>query len=141
MLQVRELISTDLNPGFGGPWEVGHVSDIFSKYHVSKEVSCQKNCLHQDWKIAKMALLNLSMKFKNSFAQVFKMDCPKKSFLETRISIRAGQFNFSGQSDKSFFIVPGQRDNGTSSKSGPWFLTDCPVPSCGTKSKNFMWMP
>ena len=35
----------------------------------------------------------------------------------TRVSNGTGQYNFSGQRDRSFFIVPGQRDNGTSSKS------------------------
>ena len=37
--------------------------------------------------------------------------------LATRVSNGAGQDNFSGQRDRRFFIVPGQRDNGTSSKS------------------------
>ena len=35
----------------------------------------------------------------------------------TRVSNGTGQCNFSGQRDRSSFIVPGQRDNGTSSKS------------------------
>ena len=34
-----------------------------------------------------------------------------------RVSNETGQCNFSGQRDRSFFIVSGQRDNGTSSKS------------------------
>ena len=34
-----------------------------------------------------------------------------------RVSNGTGQCNFSGQRDRSSFIVPGQRDNGTSSKS------------------------
>ena len=34
-----------------------------------------------------------------------------------RVSNGTGQYNFSGQRDRSFFIVPGQKDNGTSSKS------------------------
>ena len=37
--------------------------------------------------------------------------------IESRVSNGTGQGNFSGQRDRSFFIVPGQRDNGTSSKS------------------------
>ena len=37
--------------------------------------------------------------------------------VETRVSNGTGQYNFSGQRDRSSFIVPGQRDNGTSSKS------------------------
>ena len=35
----------------------------------------------------------------------------------SRVCNGTGQYNFSGQRDRSFFIVPGQRDNGTSSKS------------------------
>ena len=35
--------------------------------------------------------------------------------LETRVSNGTGQYNFSGQRDRSFFIVPRQRDNRTSS--------------------------
>ena len=35
----------------------------------------------------------------------------------SRVSNETGQYNFSGQWDRSFFIVPTQRDNGTSSKS------------------------
>ena len=35
----------------------------------------------------------------------------------TRVSNRMGQCNFSGQRARSSLIVPGQRDNGTSSKS------------------------
>ena len=38
--------------------------------------------------------------------------------LATRVSNGAGQDNFSGQRDRRFFIVPGQRDNGTSSNMG-----------------------
>ena len=37
--------------------------------------------------------------------------------LQTSVSNGTGQCNFSGQRDKSSFIVPGQRDNETSSKS------------------------
>ena len=37
--------------------------------------------------------------------------------LQTSVSNGTGQCNFSGQRDKSSFIVPGQRDNGISSKS------------------------
>ena len=37
--------------------------------------------------------------------------------VRTRVSNGTGQCNFSGRRDRSFFIVPGQRDNGTSSKS------------------------
>ena len=40
-----------------------------------------------------------------------------KGCICTRVSNRTGQCNFSGQRDRSSFIVPGQRDNGTSSKS------------------------
>ena len=52
----------------------------------------------------------------------------------TRVSNGTGQGNFSGQRDRSFFIVPGQRDNGTSSKSchgtgRAGIFWDCPVPS------------
>ena len=35
----------------------------------------------------------------------------------TSVSNGTGQCNFSGQRDRSFLVVPGQRDNGTSSKS------------------------
>ena len=35
--------------------------------------------------------------------------------LATRVSNGAGQDNFSGQRDRRFFIVPGQKDNGISS--------------------------
>ena len=34
--------------------------------------------------------------------------------ISTRVSNETGQCNFSGQRDRSFFLVPGQRDNGTS---------------------------
>ena len=37
--------------------------------------------------------------------------------VKIRVSNGTGHSNFSGQRDRSFFIVPGQRDNGTSSKS------------------------
>ena len=37
--------------------------------------------------------------------------------VQDRVSNGTGQCNFLGQRDRSFFIVPGQRDNGTSSKS------------------------
>jgi hypothetical protein len=37
--------------------------------------------------------------------------------IQTRVSNGTGQCNFSGQRDRKSFIVPGQRDNGTSSKS------------------------
>ena len=76
-------------------------------------------------------------------------------FLKTRVSNGTGQCNFSGQRHRNSFIIPGQRDNGTSSKfcrgmgqpvktwdgtwDGTWFwyfatgwagiLTPCPVPS------------
>ena len=33
--------------------------------------------------------------------------------IQTRVSNGTGQYNFLGQQDRSFFIVPGQRDNGT----------------------------
>ena len=33
--------------------------------------------------------------------------------IETRVSNGTGQCNFSGQRDRSSFVVPGQRDNGT----------------------------
>ena len=33
-----------------------------------------------------------------------------------RVSNETGRRNFSGQRDRNFFLVPGQRDNGTSSK-------------------------
>jgi hypothetical protein len=47
-----------------------------------------------------------------------------------RVSNGTGQCNFSGQRDRSFYIVPGQRDNGTSSKS-------CHGPGrAGTASQN-----
>ena len=39
------------------------------------------------------------------------------SLVETRVSNGKGQCNFSGQRDRSSFIVLGQRDNGTSQKS------------------------
>ena len=49
------------------------------------------------------------------------------------VSNGTGQCNFSGQRDRSSFIVPGQRDNGTSSKSlttrRDGILTACTVPS------------
>ena len=56
------------------------------------------------------------------------------------VSNGMGQCNFSGQRDRSSFIVPRQRDNGTSSKScqgtgqpvkirdGTWDGTACPFP-------------
>ena len=34
--------------------------------------------------------------------------------LVTRVSNGTGQYKFLGQRDRSFFLVPGQRDNGTS---------------------------
>ena len=34
--------------------------------------------------------------------------------VDTRVSNGTGQCNFSGQRDRSFFLVPGQRDNETS---------------------------
>jgi hypothetical protein len=37
--------------------------------------------------------------------------------VESRVSNGTGQCNFSGQRDRSSFIVPEQRDNGTSQKS------------------------
>ena len=37
--------------------------------------------------------------------------------MRTRVSNGTGQYNFSGQRDRSSIVVPGQRDNGTSSKS------------------------
>jgi hypothetical protein len=37
--------------------------------------------------------------------------------VHTSVSNGKGRCNFSGQRDRSSFIVPGQRDNGTSSKS------------------------
>ena len=51
-----------------------------------------------------------------------------------RISNRAGQCNFWGQRDRSSFIFPGQRDNGTSSKSchgTGWAETACQNPGRG----------
>ena len=39
------------------------------------------------------------------------------ALLEIRVSNGMGQYNFSGQRDRSFFIVPGQRDSRRSSKS------------------------
>ena len=50
------------------------------------------------------------------------------------VSNGTGQRNFSGQRDRNFFLVPGQRDNGTSSKfchgtGRDGILTACPVPS------------
>ena len=55
-------------------------------------------------------------------------------------SNKTGQCNFSGQRDRSFFIVPGQRDNGTSSKSchgtGFWQpVSSHPGTSRGTEMK------
>ena len=52
----------------------------------------------------------------------------------TRVSNGTGQCNFSGHRDKENVLVPGQRDNGTSSKSyhgtgRDGILTGCPVPS------------
>ena len=54
---------------------------------------------------------------------------------EISVSNGTGQCNFSGQRDRSSFIVPGQRDNGTSSKSchgagrdGIFYWLSCPVP-------------
>ena len=38
-------------------------------------------------------------------------------YVKTSVSNGTGQCNFSGHRDRSFFVVPGQRDNGTSSKS------------------------
>ena len=35
-------------------------------------------------------------------------------YVTSRVSNMTGQCNFSGQRDRSSFIVPGQRDNGTS---------------------------
>ena len=39
------------------------------------------------------------------------------SVVSSRVSNGTGQCNFLGQRDRSSFIVPGQRDNGTSQKS------------------------
>ena len=47
------------------------------------------------------------------------------------VSNRTGEYNFLGQRDRSSFIVPGQRDNGLSSKSchGPGKTrTACQIP-------------
>ena len=49
-------------------------------------------------------------------------DCPTivkaiSAFIDVRVSNSTGQSCLAGQRDISFSIVPGQRDNGTSSKS------------------------
>ena len=41
----------------------------------------------------------------------------KYTVIHTSVSNGTGQWNFSGQRDRSSIIVPGQRDNGTSQKS------------------------
>ena len=46
-----------------------------------------------------------------------RLDWPSTWLRAGRVSIGTGQGNFLGQRDRSFFIVLGQRDNGTSSKS------------------------
>jgi hypothetical protein len=57
-----------------------------------------------------------------------------KTLVGSRVCNGTGQCNFSGQRDRNSFLVPGQRDNGTSSKSchgteRDGILTACPVPS------------
>jgi hypothetical protein len=44
----------------------------------------------------------------------------RRSVTQTRVSNGRGQCNFLGQRDRSSFIVPGQRENGTRSKSCQW---------------------
>ena len=60
--------------------------------------------------------------------------CTHPDPVHIRVSNGTGQRNFSGQRDRNFFLVPGQRDNGTSSKfchgtGRDGILTVCPVPS------------
>ena len=46
------------------------------------------------------------------------IDCSYENVIETRVSNGMGQRKFLGQRDRNLFLVPGQRDNGTSSKFG-----------------------
>ena len=64
----------------------------------------------------------------------------------TSVCNGTGQCNFSGQRDRSFCLVPGQRDNGTSSKScaGPGragILTVCPGTSRDGTAGQKIWQP
>ena len=64
--------------------------------------------------------------------------------LRLAVSNGTGQCNFSGQRDRKSFLVPGQRDNGTSSKScngtgRAGILSGCPVPSRDGTRDNFFF--
>ena len=77
------------------------------------------------------------MQMKHLWLNVFKA-CG----VSTRVSNGTGQRNFLGQRDRNFFLVPGQRDNGTSSKfchgtGRDGILTACPVPSRDTITSCF----
>ena len=92
-------------------------------------------------------LMSKDLVFSNYFEYFIKyFFCPLKNwcffkpvdFWKLRICVSVsngtGQCNFSGQRDRSSFIVPGPWDNGTSSKcclGTGWdvILTVCPVPS------------
>ena len=50
-----------------------------------------------------------------TFVKIFSCDSKHlkvyPTVLHTRVSNGTGQYNFSGQRDRSFFIVPGERDS------------------------------
>ena len=69
-----------INPGFGGPWDklwknffiaifIMLQKNVFGKKKFRISCTGSKVPFWQNWKIAKMALLNLGMKFKNFFDQ------------------------------------------------------------------------
>ena len=64
--------------------------------------------------ISEATVSDINVDYSQSFFLVFQSNA---SPIPSRVSNKMGQCNFSGLRDKCFFIVPGQRDNGTSSKS------------------------
>ena len=84
---------TDLNPGFGGPWNKLWIFLVNGTFIVPQKksfgqkkfwISCtgSKVPFWQNEKIAKMALLNLCMKFKNFFGQKTSFEALWKCHLQ-----------------------------------------------------------